>query len=403
MNSPALSIDSTAPDELPAVTVPVTREWFEALPSSPSWREFPLRAAARLGQAVLGALCGIVLLALMASVPVLNVLALGYLLGMVGRVARTGKLGAALFLAPITARVAGMLLFGALLTFPLRFLAELARDATMLAPWSFTACCWTLLAVAVSLLVTLHVILAMGRGGSWWWFFRPLNNLRWTKARLRDGTYLAQADQTLRTLVIALQPWQHFRLGLFGFAGVYLWMLLPALVFDQAPAFSGAGRVFTSLVGGAALVLLFGWMPFLLTHYAVENRWQAWLDWKGIRQRFRHSPFCWTLSALLLYGLSMLVMLYVALVKNKMPTHEARWDVMIVFMVTLIPAKLFVAWVWQRAGRVKESWRSWQWFNRALLAFGLGWYVYFIFLAHTGGQLGQSALWQFHSLLLPFP
>jgi len=401
--NPATPALSPSLIEQPQAASPVVREWFEKLPPSPSWRQAPFRAAAHLGHVVLGALSGIVLLAIMATLPVLNVLALGYLLGMAGRVARTGRLGDALFLAPITARVAGILLFGTLLTYPLRILIELARDAILLAPWSLTTCVWTTVAAAAFLLVTTHVILVVGRGGAWRWFFRPLSNLRWTRERIRDGNYLEQADQTLRTLLTALQPWRHFRLGLFGFVGVYLWMALPALVFDQATALNGAGRTICLLLGGAALVLTLGWMPFLLMHYASENRWQAWLDLKTIRQRFQHSPLCWTLSALLLYASSMLVMLYEALVKNKMPTHEARWDVMIVFMVTMIPFKLFVAWAWHRSRQKNAAWRTWQWFNRVLIAFGLGWYVYFLFLAKTGGQLGQKALWQFHALLLPFP
>jgi hypothetical protein len=33
----------------------------------------------------------------------------------------------------------------------------------------------------------------------------------------------------------------------------------------------------------------------------------------------------------------------------------------------------------------------------------IGWYVYFLCLAATGGELGQRAVWQFHAMLLPLP
>ncbi len=381
----------------------VSRDRWVSLTKAPHFLRDPLKSIAWLAQGLVGTLFGIILLAAMAAVPLLNVLAYGYLLEIVGRVARTGRFRSACYLTPLTSRLAGIVIVVSLLVFPLRFLTGIARDASLVAPGGVAAWAWAAGTILGGLLAGGLLLLMIGRGGSGWWFFRPLNNFRWIRTRLGEGRYWQDADRAIDEVWAALRPWHHFRLGLIGMVGVYLWLALPTFLFAQAAENTGRLQTLLLILGGSALILVLGWLPFLQAHFCETGRWRAFLEWRVVRERFRRSPFCWTLSATLLFALSTLVLLYVALVKYKLPPHDALWDVMIVFLVTVAPAKILVAWAWHRSEGKPEPWRTWQWLNRFLLATALGYYIYFLFLARTGGQLGEKAIWQHHALILPFP
>lgn len=381
----------------------MTRKDFQQLPAPPHFPRNPLLALLWLARGAGGLIFGTALLAVMAATPGLNLLAMGYLLEIQGRVARTGKFRAAFYLLPAAARIGGVLVLSALFLLPVRWLAGMARDTWLLAPGGGAAWAWIAALVLAGIVVSGHLLLAIGRGGAWWWFVRPLSNLKWTVTRLRAGFYWRDADQALREFLAALRPARHLWLGVIGYAGVYLWVSLPTWLFSLGPDLDGKLRVICLLVASAALIVILGWAPFLLTNFAATRRWRSILDLRAVRARFRRSPFCWTLAAVLLFGLSVLPMLYEALVKNPLPPHPARWDIMAVFLVTVLPGKVLVAWAWARSANRPEPWRIWQWFNRLLLAVALGYYVYFLFLAWTGGELGRSALWRHHALLQPFP
>ena len=94
---------------------------------------------------------------------------------------------------------------------------------------------------------------------------------------------------------------------------------------------------------------------------------------------------------------------------------------MLVFLVTAIPARLVIGWVYHRAGQQSPRitaapitaapitaarrwpWRVWQTLNASALCVGVGYYVYFLYLAQTAGELGQRAVWQYQALLQPLP
>ena len=149
-------------------------------------------------------------------------------------------------------------------------------------------------------------------------------------------------------------------------------------------------------------------MPFLLAHLAAETRMGAMFEVRTILRLAGRVPFRSAFATALVFACSVLPMLYEALLKNQIPPHALRWDLMLVFLVTVTPARILVGWVYQRAtARTCDSpswsWRIWQGVNGLMLCVGVGYYVYFLYLAQTGGELGQRTIWQFPSLLLPFP
>src|SRR5262249_51822804 len=116
----------------------------------------------------------ILLLAVLAAIPVVNLLALGYLLEVEGRLARSGKLRDAFPLVDLAPRLGSIVLGIWAWVFPLRLLSHAAADARLIDPGSFSDISLHLLVDVLAVLVTIDLCLALARGGGLWSFFRPL-------------------------------------------------------------------------------------------------------------------------------------------------------------------------------------------------------------------------------------
>ena len=377
-------------------------------PHIPSPVRQPLQAAAWLTRAALALVCLITLLAISAATPVVNLFALGYLMEAQGRVARTGKIRSAFFLLPATQRLGVILLAVWLWLLPIRFLAAAARDAWLLAAAGTAAWLWTGLLVVASLLIGTHLLLALACGGGWWRFVRPLSNVRRLRVHMREGAYWQHAHHAVWEFVAAFQLPRLLRLGLLGYAAAYLWLALPAFLFSMLDDVTSRWQIVGCVVGGVTLTLALLWLPLLLAHVAAEGRWRAMFEFAAVLKLAGQAPFCWAMTTAILLACSVVPLLYVALFKIHIPPHDARWDLMLVFLVTVAPARMLGGWAYHRASNRNPSepswlWRIWQWSNGLALCAGVGFYVYFLNLAATGGALGERAVWQFHALLLPFP
>jgi hypothetical protein len=370
--------------------------------------ENSLQAVGWVMQASLRLVFLIGLLAFAASIPVVNILALGYLMEIQGRVARTGKFRSACYLLPEAQRLGGILLAVRLWLLPIQFLAGAARDSWLLAPGGTAAWLATSLLVVASSLIAIHLLLAIGCGGSFLRFVRPLSNVRrlWTRILGRD--YWRDANRSICDFVGAFRLPHLFRLGLLGYAACYVWLVIPTVLFTTLDDVTSRWQILGFLAGGIALTLTLLWLPFLLAHVSAEARWGAMFEFAAVRNLVGQTPFCWAMSTAILFACSSVSILYTALFKIRIPPHDARWDIMLVFLVTVVPARVLIGWVYHRANqrtRSTWSWPSWIWLwaNGAALCAGVGFYVYFLNLAATGGELGKRIVWQFHALLLPLP
>lgn len=404
VEAPALR-DTNNEGEAAPPTLP--HDWQE-LSRIPSPRQRPLAAIGWIFQAAAGLASLIILLAIAASIPLVNLLALGYLLEIQARVARSGKLRSAFFLLPAAQRLGSMSLAIWLWLLPIHFLAEGTHDAWLLAPDGTAAWFWTAALVVSGLLISIHLLLAIACGGSWWRFFRPLNNAARLRAGLRNGGYWQQADAEIGRFVGALDAVQLIRLGILGSFAAYLWLAVPTLLFTMLEDVTNRTQIAAFVLGYSALTLTLPWIPMLLVHVAVERRWRAIVELGAASRLALQSPFRWMFTTAILMACSTLPLLYVALLKNKIPPHATRWDLMLVFLVTVGPARVLVGWTYHRAnqiGRSAASWwrRGWQAINVVTMLAASGCYVYFLNLAAIGGELGRNAIWQLHLVLLPFP
>jgi len=360
----------------------------------------PLRATAWIVRTLFGLASLALLLAVIAAIPIVNFLALGYLLEVEGRMGRTGKLRFAFPLLGIAPR------FGAIVVgltgwlFPLWLLTGYLADFELIAPGSSaTANIARIHAVAV-IVVTIHLLLALARGGSVGCFLRPLKNTTWLIARLRRGDYLQTARSSVQEFFEAMRLKHHFWLGLRGFVGALAWLILPSGLFAVYSRAEQGGQLLVTFLGGVMLVLVFVWIPFLQARFATENRLGAMFELGTVRELFCRSPFCWFVAILVIYLMSLPLYLF----KVALPPDDAMWGVTLVFITSIYPTRVLTGWVYHRAAiRTRRAWWWWRWTWRGLMLPLLFLYVFLLFFTQTFGEHGKRVLFEHHAFLLPVP
>lgn len=369
------------------------------LPPCPHPLRNPFRAFAWLVRAAFGIASLVLLLAVVAAIPVVNFLALGYLLEVEARVARTGRLRDAFLLLDVAPRIGSIALGVWLWILPLRALGSSRGDAYFINPGGPTDQFMSFVSPIVALLVATHICLALARGGSLSCFFRPIKNVRWIIERLRNSDYMAHATAGVQDFMRRLRLKHHFVLGLKGFAGAFIWLLIPTLLFAAADPEAPA-TVFLSIIGGIMLMFVLSWLPFLQARFAVVGRWRAMFDLHTIRTLFGYAPIAWLSAIAVLYTLS----LPLYLPKIYLLPQDAMWTITLVFVVTIYPAKVMTGWALHRAVARRESpWFGWRWLSRWIMVPLLGLYVFLMFFTPYISEHGKSALFENHALQLPVP
>jgi hypothetical protein len=352
-----------------------------------------------LVRSLFGIVCLILLLAVIAAIPIVNFLALGYLLEVEGRLARSGKLRDAFPLTDLAPRLGSIVIGMWACIFPLFLLSQLAADARLIDPGSRFDTGLHLLVQFLAVVVTVHVCLALARGGSFACFVRPIKNLRWVVQRLRDGDYWEKASTAVHDFVAGWRLKHHFLLGVKGYLGAMIWLVIPTALFAATNKTEG-GPIIVTLIGGVLLILVLSWVPFLQAHFAAENRFAAMFELKKVRQLFKNAPFSWLIT--MLVTLTMALPMY--LFKIALPPSDMMWLVTIVFIVSIYPAKVVTGWAYHRAvARERRAFWGLRWLTRLVLLPLLAMYVFLLFFTQFIGEHGKGVLFEHHTFLLPGP
>ena len=398
----AFPADATAATVVDRSLEPVEFDLEGRLPPFPHLFWHPLRAAWWLIRATFGLASLVLLLAILAAVPIVNFVTLGYLLEAEGRVGRTGRLRQAFPLLGLAPRIGSIALGLWLWLIPLRLLGSAVADARLIDPSSPVTLVLTALKYAAWFGITAHLCLALARGGSLGCFFRPLKNALWLFGQLRSGTYFATDSREIRTFVSGLRLRHHFSLGLRGFAGAFVWLLLPTALY-AAVRHSEGPEVLVTLFGGVLLVFAFCWVPFLQAHFAATNRFSAFRELRTVRRLFGHAPFAWLFAAIIVYVLALPLYLF----KIALPPSDVMWFVTMVFVASIYPARVVTGWAYHRAVRRQQAGlRSWwitRMFVRLLMLALIVSYVFLLFFTQFIGEEGKRELFQHHAFLLPWP
>lgn len=372
------------------------------LPPFPGWRR-PLRSLLWGVRGLFGMASLILLLAVIAAVPILNFVALGYLLEVEGRVGRSGRLRDGFPLLDLAPRLGSIALGTYLCLLPLRLISTNAAAAHIIAPGSVHDLRMQTLRWIAGLIVGTHITLALARGGSLTCFVRPIKNARWLFAQLRSGRYFDTAGRHVRAFVAGFRLWHHFLLGWRGFWAALAWLALPTLIYASVRN-AGAVAALQMLLGGALLVLVFAWVPFLQARVAVENRFRAGLELREVRTLFQYAPWAWLSALVVTYVLALPLYLF----KAFSPPQDALWPITLIYIVSIYPVRLVTGWAYHRATRRRLEGRRSQRVTRILVRVGailplLAAYVFILYFTQFLGVGGKLTLYEHHAFLLPWP
>lgn len=375
---------------------------FGSQQSMPQPLRHPLLFVGWLIRSLFGIASLILILAVVAAIPIVNFVALGYLLEVEGRVARTGRFRNAFPLLPFAPRIGSIVLGVSGWLLVVRLIADRTAVVTQINPDAQGQ----LGKVFCSALIAGHLCLALARGGTFGCFLRPIKNLRWFLKRRRDGDYWRSANEHILTFVKGLRLNHHFWLGLRGFAGAFLWLVIPTALLAVASRPEGA-EVAVTILGGLCLVVAFAWVPFLQARFAAEQRFAVMFELRTIRDLYRHASWSWLLAVVLTYVLSFPLFL----AKIQLPPQDLIWLVTLIFVVSSYSTKVITGWAYHRALRKRaESLESGKKrpFFAPLLGSGimmpvLAIYVFAVFFSQAFGGHGKLTLFEHHAFLLPAP
>ena len=217
----------------------------------PVWRRLVSSISATL-EWLFGLLSMVLGLSLLATIPIVQFLSLGYLLESSGRIARSGRVRDGFVGMPKAARVGSVVLGTWLLLWPARFVSELWYSSLIINGNDATTARWRIGLVLISVLTMGHVIWAWLRGGRLRHFAWPAPRRLWQ--RLRTGGIYADARDGFWDFVRSLRVPYYFHLGLRGGLGAMAWLVLPVTLLMLASRIQVPLGVLSGLIGALALV-----------------------------------------------------------------------------------------------------------------------------------------------------
>jgi hypothetical protein len=364
-------------------------------------RKLPIRVFLWIGSMLewlCGALTLIVTLAVLSVIPLLNFLSLGYLLEASGRVARTKRLRDG-FVGVWKAAIFGRIVVGAwLVLWPARFILSMEKDAKLIADSSAVVRGWKIAFFIFATFSIGHIVWACLRGGKLRHFLwpAPIRFIKW----LRTSGKLEKIRNGIVDYVAGLRIGYYFRLGAFGFIGGVMWLAIPVALLIVGAFLPPGGGFLLGLLGGGLLFLVALYLPFIQTHYAVENRFAAMFELGRVRQLFRQAPIAfWTaLFITLLFSLP----LY--LLKIEFPPREIAWLPSLFFVAFIFPARLLTGWAMGRAlKREQPRHFIFRWLARLSVIPVAFVYVLIVYLTQYLSWHGAFSLIEQHAFLVPSP
>jgi hypothetical protein len=357
-----------------------------------------LGAAASAIEWIFGTASLVVGLSVLATVPVVQLLSLGYLLEVSGRVARVGRLRAGFVGVRKAARLGRIAVGVTILMIPLWVVSSLQFSAQLIDPTSRAARGWDLALTVLSALVLLQIVGACLRGARIRHFLwpRPIQSLR---CALLAGAYTTARDAVWDFIVDLRFPY-YFWLGLRGFCGAAVWLVPPVSLLAIASRLRPGLGTAVGLVGGGLLALVLLHLPFLQARFAQENRLGAMFELRPLRLRFGRAPVAFFVA--LLFALVLAVPLY--LLKIEIVPREAAWLPSLLFVISMFPARLLSGWAIARSGRrdVPRHW-WWRWTSRLAMLGATLWYVVLVYFTQYLSWYGVWSLYEQHAFLVPAP
>jgi hypothetical protein len=347
---------------------------------------------------IFGFFCLIGGLAVLAAVPVLQFLSLGYLLESSARVARSGRLRDGFPGMRRAARIGGIVLASWLFLLPVRLVADMTYSAEIIDPEGRAAVGWRIGLYVLMAVVVLHIAFACARGGKLRYFLWPFNFI-WVLIDVFGGGHYTRSRDAVWDFTSSLRLPHYFWLGVRGFAAAIAWLVIPvtwiALAHAKAPAAPLVGFLGAVLLG---LVLIY--LPFLQLRMAATNRFSQAFNVLGVRRDFRKAPWAFAVA----FVVTLLFALPLYLLKIEVVPKEAAWLPGLVFIGFIFPARLLTGWAMGRAARRRAP-RHWffRWTGRLPFVPAAAFYVLVVFFTQYTSWHGIWSLYEQHAFLVPVP
>lgn len=383
------------------------------LPAQGGWLRWLQRLVVRttLGlfsvvQVLFGLLTLVLALAFLAAIPVLNFISLGYLLEASACVARTGKLRDGFPGIRILARLGEMVLGVWLMVLPLWIVSTISQSAQIIDPDGVLARRWRWGLIVLTVVLAVHIVMAVARGGRIWHFLIPFTNPLWLMARLRQGGYYQTACNAVWDFWLSLRFKHYFWLGFRGFLGGMLWLAPPISLlalgqFTNRGGGIGALAFLTGWFGAFLLMVVLCYVPIVQVRFAVENRFGAFFEFWTARRMFQRAP--WTFALAIFVTLAFALPLY--LLKIETVPSELTWFPSLFFILFMYPARLLMGWAYGFALRCPKPYRHWffRWTGWVWLPPAVAFYVLIVYFTQFTAWHGVWSLYEQHAFLLPAP
>ena len=351
--------------------------------------------------------CLVMVLAILAAIPGLNILTniltLGYLIEPQKRVAVSGRLRDGFPLMALAPRLGVIVFFSILSLIPIRIQAErVSAAAVILGSRHPQVIRMQTILEVLQTIVAVHLMLAIARGGKVGCFLRPFRNITWFLRKIFTRKGREEMSEGTEQVLQLVKPVQHFWIGLKAYAGSAIWLSVPA---GLLVAFSAPGRTspifgLLSFLGGILMIPVAAWLPQLQVHQAVTGRFSAIFSVRAARRVIRSTPLCWMLTTVLMFVMTF--PLY--LTKIRLLPADALLVQTPFFILLTYPARILVAWAYHRGmQQTQTAWWPYRWTIKLLMIPLLAGYAGFQFATPLISELGKAAPLENPAFLGPVP
>lgn len=390
----------------------------------------------------------IILLAITASIPILQFISFGYLFEVSGRLARQRTFSDAMIGLSKASKLGGVIV-GCWFTFlPVRILSSIWEEAHLIDSSSTATMIAKNCLILLIIFSVCHIFTALICGGRLRYFFWPLiapvslsiwlarrltgiNTIRliikysigllapniekdisnarpirnWFPpiillSRIRTENIYTTARDDAWDFLLSLNLKYYMLLGLKGFGGSFVWLLIPTLLLVSASYEEGGLSVLFGILGVLFAIPIFGTLLFLQTHFALDGKLIRFTEVNQVWRNFGRAP----IAHLFALTVSLVLALPLFLLKIETIPNELLWTLSLVFIIFSWPARLALGWAYRRG---KNAPRSRPWWIRypMLLASVPVAFAFAIILTLTRyvSWNGALSLFENHVFLLPAP
>ena len=368
-----------------------------------SWLSLPWRSLAYTTASIWQLTCLLVLLAVAATIPIIQWASLGYLLEAASRVAQGRPWRETLPGLQRAGRI--MLVLSCLVVtwLPVWLATQYSYQAELIEPGSRIASRWRIAAGTGAIVWMIYGLWAIIRGGRIRDFLwpAPLRFLREFLPRIFRRSTWHDLEDRLWSVTAGLQVPRLAWLGFRAWLGALIWLAIPAtMMVIGMQSYQQPARVVVGVLGFVVMWWVLLHLPFLQVQMAQENRLRSMFRLSSVRESFRKAPWAFFFGSLTTLALA----LPLYLLRIEVIPKELMFLPCLAFVLLTLPAKLCVGWALRRGQQDRP--------NRGLLNRYAAWflqlaivpvYMLFLYLGSISSWDGPLVVFLQHAFLTPVP